>query len=63
MSVQIEVYLWQLAPGELCRPVALHHDALVLHGRLHHHKVFQQLILVGGVQPSLADLLVEARRS
>lgn len=63
LSVQMEVYLWQLAPGELCRPVALHHDALVLQGSLHHHKVIEQLILVGGVQPSLTDLLVEARCS
>lgn len=62
-SLLILVYLWQLAPGELYRPVALHHDALVLHGSLHHHKVVQQLVLDGGVQPSLPDLLVKARRS
>ncbi|KAG7227013.1 hypothetical protein INR49_022359, partial [Caranx melampygus] len=35
---------------------ALHHNALVLHGRLHHHKVIKQLILVGGVQSALTDL-------
>lgn len=58
-----EVYLRQLAPGELYRPVALHHDGLVLHGSLHHHKVIQQLIPDGGVQPSLANLLVKTRRS
>lgn len=56
------LHLRQLAPGELRRPVALHHDTLVLDGRLHHHEVIQQLVLVGGVQTSLTDLLVEARR-
>lgn len=56
----MEVYLRQLAPGELRRPVALHHNALVLHRSLHHHKVIQQLILFGGMQTSLTDLLVEA---
>lgn len=63
LSWQDEVYLWQLAPGELDRPVALHHNGLVLHRSLHDHKVIQQLVLDGGVQPSLADLLVKARRS
>lgn len=58
-----EAYLRQLAPGELYRPVALHHDGLVLHGSLHHHKVVQHLIPDGGVQPLLANLLVKTRRS
>lgn len=58
-----EIYLRQLAPGELYRPVALHHDGLVLHRSLHHHKVIQQLIPDGGVQPLLANLLVKLWRS
>lgn len=56
-------YLWELTPGELCWTVVLHNNALVLHRRLHHHKVIQHLILVGGVKPSLSDLLVESRCS
>lgn len=55
-------HLRKLAPGELRRPVALHHNSLVLHGNFDHHKVIQQLVLIGGVQPPLANLLVETRR-
>lgn len=62
MSEQKRFHLWKLAPGELRRSVALHHDALVLHGGFDHHKVIQQLVLIGGVQAPLADLLVETRR-
>lgn len=61
-SEQKRFHLWKLAPGELRRSVALHHDALVLHGGFDHHKVIQQLVLIGGVQAPLADLLVETRR-
>lgn len=62
MSEQTGVHLRELAPGELRRPIALHHNALVLHGGFYHHKIFEQLILISGVQAPLADLLVEAWR-
>lgn len=62
MSEQTGVHLRELAPGELRRPVALHHNALVLHRGFYHHKVIQQLILISGVQAPLADLLVETWR-
>ena len=55
-------YLGQVAPDELCRPVALHYYALVLHLRLDHHKVIDELVLIGGLQAALTDLLVETGR-
>lgn len=63
ITLRQRYYLLELAPCELYGPVALHHDALVLHRSFHNHKVLQQLVLVGGLQPSLTDLLVEARGS
>lgn len=61
-SEQTLFHLRKLAPGELRRSVAPHHDALVLHWGLHHHEIVQQLVLIGGLEPPLTDLLVETRR-
>jgi len=55
-------YLWELAPGDLCGPIAPHHDGSTGQGRLLGDGLLQQILvrlMADGVQPSLTDFLVQ----